>query len=81
MKEINFRIIELPTHQVLIQKDFNNDDNDESNLMIITFFLDGIKIKHHYGYDYEYTRDEAFDKVSNQNAQKLVDDAIKILNS
>ena len=26
MKEINFRIIELPTHQVLLTKDFDEDE-------------------------------------------------------
>jgi hypothetical protein len=28
MKQVNFRIIELPTHQVLLTKDF--DDDEES---------------------------------------------------
>ena len=78
MKEINFRIIELPTHQVLLQKDFDNDDNDETELMVITFYLDGIKVKHSYGYENLKTRDRIFNTVKESQVQKLIDDAISM---
>jgi hypothetical protein len=79
MKEINFRIIELPTHQVLLQKDFDNDDNDERDLMVITFYLDGVKVKHSYGYENAEIRNRIFDTVKDIQVQKLIDDAISML--
>lgn len=79
MKEINFRIIELPTHQVLLQKDFDNDDDEESDLMVITFYLDGVKVKNSYGYDNSETRDRVFDEVTEKQVQSLVDNAIKMM--
>lgn len=42
MKEINFRIIELPTHQILISKDFDEEE-EERELLVITFFIEGLK--------------------------------------
>lgn len=79
MKEINFKIIELPTHQVLIQKDFDNDDNDESDLMVITFYLDGIKVKHSYGYEDSIIRDKVFNEVTEDAVQSLINNAISMM--
>lgn len=79
MKEINFKIIELPNYQVLLQKDFDNEDHDESDLMVITFYLDGVKVKHSYGYEDVETRDRIFDNVKESQVQKLIDDAIGMM--
>ena len=79
MKAPHFRIIELAKHQVLIQKDFDNDDNDESDLMVITFYLDGIKVKNSYGYDNSETRDKVFNEVTEKQLQSLIDNAVKMM--
>jgi hypothetical protein len=76
MKEINFRIIELPTHQILISKDF--DDEEESELLVMTFFIEGVKVTQKFGYDNEEKRNEMFDKITDEQAQKSLDGTIKM---
>lgn len=79
MKQVNFRIIELPTHQVLLTKDFDGDK--ESNpLLTITFFLEGVKVNQKLGYDNEAKRDEIFDKVTDEQVQKTLDNALAMFN-
>ena len=53
MKKVHFRIIELPTHQVLLQKDFDNESDDDTYLIIISFFVDNAKATHKYTYEKE----------------------------
>ena len=76
MKEINFRIIELPTHQILISKDF--DDEEESELLVMTFFIEGVKVTQKFGYDNEEKRNEMFDKITDEQAQKSLDTTLKM---
>lgn len=77
MKEINFKIIELPTHQVLIQKDFDNND-DEKDLLVIVFYLEGIKVKHNYGYENSEIRDKVFDEITESAVEEIVNTALKM---
>ena len=79
MKQVNFRIIELPTHQVLLTKDFD-DDEESKPLLTITFFLEGVKVNQKLGYDDEAKRDEMFDKVTDEQVQKTLDNALAIFN-
>ena len=79
MKEVNFRIIELPTHQVLLTKDFD-DDEESKPLLTITFFLEGVKVNQKLGYDEEAKRDEMFDKVTKEQVQKTLDNALAMFN-
>lgn len=79
MKEVNFRIIELPTHQVLLTKDFD-DDEESKPLLTITFFLEGVKVNQKLGYDDEAKRDEMFDKVTAEQVQKTLDNALAMFN-
>lgn len=71
MKEIKFRIIELPTHQVLLTKDF--DDEDSTLLIVVTFFLDGMKANLKLGYDSEEKRNEMFSSITEKKAQEFLD--------
>lgn len=79
MKQVNFRIIELPTHQVLLTKDFD-DDEESKPLLTITFFLEGVKVNQKLGYDDEAKRDEMFDKVTDEQVQKTLDNALVMFN-
>lgn len=79
MKQVNFRIIELPTHQVLLTKDFD-DDEESKPLLTITFFLEGLKVNQKLGYDDEAKRDEMFDKVTAEQVQKTLDNALAMFN-
>jgi hypothetical protein len=79
MKTIYFRIIELPTHQVLITKDFDNDQDDAKFLVVISFFLDGVKADLKLNYSSEGKRDNIFDDISDEQVQKTVDNAINVM--
>jgi len=79
MKTINFRIIELPTHQVLITKDFDNEQDDAEFLVVISFFLDGVKADLKLNYSSEEKRDNIFDNISSEQVQKTVDNAISVM--
>lgn len=79
MKTIHFRIIELPTHQVLITKDFDNDQDDAKFLVVISFFLDGVKADLKLNYSSEEKRDNIFDNISSEQVQKTVDNAINVM--
>jgi hypothetical protein len=78
MKEINFRIIELPTHQILISKDF--DEEEEKDLLVITFFIEGVKVNQKMEYNDKAKRDEIFDKVTDEQAQKTLNNVLKLFN-
>lgn len=76
MKKVHFRIIELPTHQVLIQKDFDNEADDDTYLITISFFVDDAKATHKYTYEKEQNRDDMFEKITLEHVQLLVDTSI-----
>jgi len=76
MKETNFRIIELPTHQVLLTKDWDNDD--EKPTLVITLFNEGVKVNQTYGYDEEETRDRIFETFSEESTQGMLDSVLKM---
>lgn len=72
MKEINFRIIELSDYQVLIMKDFDNDDDENGDTIVMTAFVDGVKVSNTYGYDSRGKRDMAFDEITEDMAKGFV---------
>ncbi len=76
MKEVKFRIIELPTHQVLLTKDFDNENDDAGLLLVITIFLDGVKINLKLNYKDEDVRDRLFDEMTEEKAQGFLDNVI-----
>ena len=77
MKKVHFRIIELPMHQVLLTKDFD-EDKENNSLLTITFFLEDVKINQKLGYNDETKRDDFFDKITPEQVQKTVDNAINM---
>lgn len=73
MKETKFRILELPTHQVLLTKDFG-DGEESSPLLVVTFFFeDTAKINQKLTYSDEEKRDRIFDEFTQETAQSMVD--------
>lgn len=76
-KEINFRIIELPKHQVLLTKDFDEDE-ESSPLLVITFFISGVKVSQKMGYADEKKRDKYFNECAPETVQSIVDNTIKM---
>lgn len=74
MKKTYFRIIELPTHQVMLSKDFDSDNDDQPTL-VITFFFDGIKVCQTLGYPSDEKRDVIFDSFTDEQAQSVLDTA------
>lgn len=73
MKEVKFRIIELPTHQILLTKDFDNENDDASLLLVITLFLDGVKADLKLNYKDEEKRDRIFLEMTEDKAQGFLD--------
>lgn len=78
-KEVNFRIIELPTHQVLLSKDFDEDEDDKP-LLVVTVFIKGMKANQKFGYASEATRDEFFNSFSDKQAEKILDNIKNMFN-
>jgi len=78
-KEINFRIIELPTHQVLLSKDFDNEDEDSKPLLVITIFCDSVKFKNKLGYEDEQKRNDVFDKFTENQAEAFLKGVLELL--
>jgi hypothetical protein len=77
MKETNFRIIELPTHLVLLTKDWDNDD--EKPTLVITLFNEGVKVNQTYGYDEEEIRDKMFNEITEEQAQNIVNVFVEMM--
>lgn len=78
MKENYFRIAELPTHQILIEKDFDNENEEDPFLVTVTFHNKGVKVKNSYGYSNEYLRDTMFEKITDEQLQKSLKDTLKL---
>lgn len=75
-KEVNFRIIELPTHQVLLTKDFDNENDEAGLLLVITVFLDGVKVDLKLNYKDEEVRNRLFLEMTEVMAQSFLDNVI-----
>lgn len=76
MKEIRFKIIELPDYQVLVMKEW--DDDDEPRLSFV-FFLEGIKVTQSLGFKTEEALQAAFDKTDAEGAKIMVDMVLETL--
>ena len=79
MKNLHFRIIELPLHQVLLTKDFDNDQSDAEFLVVISFFVENMKVDLKLNYSSEEKRDNIFNSISPEQVQKTVDNAVNTM--
>lgn len=79
MKEIKFKIIELAEYQVLLTKDFDNESDEDIYMIVISFFIDGIKVTHKYHYEKEKNRDDMFLLITDEHVQSLIDNAITMM--
>jgi len=79
MKKTHFRIIELENYQVLLTKDFDNE-NEYAPVLSLTFFLDGVKIIQSMGYSDEEKRDKMFLDFTDESGQNIVNSTISMLN-
>lgn len=61
--EINFKILEVDGVQVLVMKDFTDDEQD-NYMIVVTFFINGLKMAQKFQYDDREKRDQMFEKVS-----------------
>lgn len=77
MKKIHFRIIELPTHQVLLTKDFDNQQDENTPLLRITIFVDNCRAEISLGFDTEEKRDKAFINYSDEIANTCLQNILK----
>lgn len=71
-KELNFRIVELEASQVLVMKDF---DEDDIPLLCIVFFVEGAKVSQKLGFEDEGKRDYLFESIEDSQVQRIVEEA------
>lgn len=77
MKEINYKLFELPTHQVLVEKDFSEN---EEPMLTITFHQGGVRIAQKLAFAKDKVRDMAFDTFNAEKAQRILTDTLKMIN-
>lgn len=80
MKETYFKIVELPTHQILLEKDFDNESDEDVYLIVITFHIKDVKIKNTHGYSNEDVRNKAFEAVTDEQLQNTLDYNLNLFN-
>lgn len=71
MKVINFRLIELESHQVLLEKRW--DDEEDKPAISIVFHENELRIEQKHGYNNEENRDRIFETFTAEQAQKCID--------
>ncbi|MDV4025586.1 hypothetical protein CMT52_14720 [Elizabethkingia anophelis] len=79
-KQINFRIVELPNHQVLLMKDFSSDDEVEVNELVVVFFIEGVKLTQSIGFIEEEDRDKLFSAITDEQVQEFINNTLEMLN-
>lgn len=77
MKEINFRIIELENYQMLLEKDF--DEEEEMEQLKIIVYIKGLRIEQKHSYDDEKLRDKVFEEYTDAQAQEMINALKKML--
>jgi len=75
-KEINFRLIELPLHQFLVEKSF---DEEENFTLVLTFYIGGLKITETMAFEDEEVRDNRFECVTTEFAEVMIKKVKKLV--
>lgn len=73
MKTKHFRIVELPEYQVLLTKDFDNEEALPMPLLTFSFFVEGAKADFSLRYSLEEKRDELFETLSNEEVENIAE--------
>lgn len=76
--EQNFRLLEVADIQVLIMKDFDEEENVSPYNIKVIFFIDGMKATHKYYYKKVAKRNEMFDSVDAKTLSTIVENAKKL---
>lgn len=76
-KKIHFRIIELPEYQVLLTKDFDEESEESTPLLVISFFHEGMKLDLKLGYSDESKIDKLIETFTSEDAQTLIDNTLE----
>ena len=72
-KEQNFKIVQSDDNEVLLVKDFEeNDEGEEKFILTITVFIKGCKMSMGVTIDTEQDRDEVFENYGIEDANKIV---------
>lgn len=75
------KIFDLPEYQVVVAKDFSDQEDDECEGQIIaTTFIDGVKVEMKYGYRDIENRDRDFDDYDAVGAERFVQSMINAFN-
>lgn len=80
MKSTHFKIIELPTHQVLLTKDFDTED-DGNPVLVVSFFFGSVKASHKLGFQNDQALEDAFNAFDEELAQEFLDNTIEMFAS
>lgn len=78
MKTTYFKIIELPTNQVLVENDW--DAENEEYLVVVTMWLFDVKIRITLGYNTQEKADSAFDTWDEKKCAEQLKNNIQYIN-
>ncbi len=72
------KLFDLPEHQVIVAKDFSNEDEEMEGQLVVTTFIDSVKVQMKYGFEKLADRDQAFEKYDRAAAEKLISSSINL---
>ena len=66
------KIFDLPDHQVVVAKDFSDEEDEAAGDIVLTTFLDGVKVTMKHGYKSLEKRDQDFERFDSVAATGFV---------
>ena len=72
MKEKYFRIVELSNFQILLTKDFDNEEEFPIPILTLSFFIKGFRVDFSLKFSLEDKRDELFEALTNEEVEKII---------
>jgi len=76
-REIYFKIFDLKDRQVLVMRDFDNEETPSKPLMVISFFEKGLKLNIKIGFEKEKDRNKSFNDLNEKNVQGIIANVLK----